>query len=321
MGVIGIGVHQNLQRIPSQPIHAIKAARDALDEHDLETFKKYVDTDAIIETAAKEILTAQINSEINPTAYSLDEIKNRYETQLKPDFINTARAALDEYILTGKVNFTDAQNFLSKSGVTSCEIKSFSKPHLVGNEMISAIIFYNAQMKFSFELEVELEPNEKVGWRIVSAKGFDDYYNGYRSALRRKLNSLNMPIARKMDEIFKVKSFKVKSSDGDEYGFSKTLNISLKAEVYSEKPLWKIIGNVILVGKDGKENFSPFAIDMIEASQGIQTFEVTKTLNPFVRADVDAMKHGLRKKDLHIEVTEIIFEDGSNLKLLDQLPE
>ena len=321
MGVIGIGVHQNLQRIPSQPIHAIKAARDALDEHDLETFKKYVDTDAIIETAAKEILTAQINSEINPTAYSLDEIKNRYETQLKPDFVNTARAALDEYILTGKVNFTDAQNFLSKSGVTSCEIKSFSKPHLVGNEMISAIIFYNAQMKFSFELEVELEPNEKVGWRIVSAKGFDDYYNGYRSALRRKLNSLNMPIARKMDEIFKVKSFKVKSSDGDEYGFSKTLNISLKAEVYSEKPLWKIIGNVILVGKDGKENFSPFAIDMIEASQGIQTFEVTKTLNPFVRADVDAMKHGLRKKDLHIEVTEIIFEDGSNLKLLDQLPE
>ena len=321
MGVIGIGVHQNLQRIPSQPIHAIKAARDALDEHDLETFKKYVDTDAIIETAAKEILTAQINSEINPTAYSMDEIKNRYETQLKPDFINTARAALDEYILTGKVNFTDAQNFFAKSGVTSCEIKSFSKPHLVGNEMISAIIFYNAQMKFSFELEVELEPNEKVGWRIVSAKGFDDYYNGYRSALRRKLNSLNMPIARKMDEIFKVKSFKVSSSEGDEYGFSKTLNISLKAEVYSEKTLSKIIGNVILVGKDGKENFSPFVIDMIEATQGIQTFEVTKTLNPFVRADVDAMKHGLRKKDLHVEVTEIIFEDGSNLKLLDQLPD
>ena len=207
IGVIGIGIQQNLQRLGDKPVNTLRLAREALESHDVAAFKKYVDTDAIIETAAKEILTAQINSEINPTAYSLDEIKNRYETQLKPDFVNTARAALDEYILTGKVNFTDAQNFLSKSGVTSCEIKSFSKPHLVGNEMISAIIFYNAQMKFSFELEVELEPNEKVGWQIVSAKGFDDYYNGYRSALRRKLNSLNMPIARKMDEIFKVKSF------------------------------------------------------------------------------------------------------------------
>ncbi|MBR4903372.1 MAG: hypothetical protein IKZ53_01765 [Selenomonadaceae bacterium] len=324
-GVIGIGIHQNLQRIPSQPIHALKAAREALEKHDLETFRKYVNTDAIIETAAKEILTAQINSEMNPTAYSMDDIKNRYENQLKPDFINTAQAALDEYILADKVNFpdnlTDAQRFLKKSGITSCEIKSFSKPNLVGNEMISAVIFYNSYMKFSFEIEVEIEPDEKVGWRITAAKGFEDYYNGYRSALRRKLNSLNMPISRQMDEIFKVKSFKVKSSEGDEYGFSKTLNISLKADVYSKKPLSKVIGNIILIGKDGKENFSPFAIDMIDSSQGIQTFEITKTLNPFIRADVDAMKHGLRKKDLHIEVTEIIFEDGTNLKLLDQLPE
>ena len=124
-----------------------------------------------------------------------------------------------------------------------------------------------------------------------------------------------------MDEIFKVKSFKVKSSEGDEYGFSKTLNISLKCDVYSEKPLDKVVGNVIILGKDGKENFTPFVIDMIDAPQGIQTFDVTKTLNPFVRADVDAMKHGLRKKDIHIEVTEIIFVDGTSLKLLDQLPE
>ena len=60
---------------------------------------------------------------------------------------------------------------------------------------------------------------------------------------------------------------------------------------------------------------------MIGQPQGVQTFDVKKTLNPFVRADVDAMKHGLRKKDIHIEVTEIIFADGTNLKLLDQLPE
>ncbi|MBR4152852.1 MAG: hypothetical protein IKT98_07825 [Selenomonadaceae bacterium] len=325
IGFVGIGIQHNLRKLPIQPVNSLKAAREALEKHDLETFKKYVDTDAIIEVAAKEILTAQINSEILPTAYSMDELQNRYENQLKPEFINSARAALDEYILTGAVNFpyylNDAQNFLNKSGVTSCEIKSFSTPHLVGNEMLSSIIFYNAQMKFSFEIVVELEPDDKVGWRITNARGFEDYYNGYRSALRRRLDSLNAPIGRQMDEIFKVKSFKVKSSDGDEYGFSKTLNISLKCDIHYDKPLAQIIGNVIMLGKDGKEHFSPFVIDMIDQPQGIQTLEVTKTLNPFVRADVDAMRHGLRKKDLHIEVTEIIFEDGTNLKLLDQLPE
>ena len=325
IGVIGIGIHQNLQKLNDKPIHAIKVAREALEEHDLATFKKYVDTDAIIEVAAKEILTAQINSEILPTAYSMDEIQNRYETQLKPDFMKSARVILDEYISTGKVsypnNLSDAQKFFKKSGITSCEIKSFSVPSLVGNVMTSSVIFYNSQLKFSFELEIELEPAADINWRITNARGFEDYYNAYRSALRRKLDSLNAPIAGKMDEIFKVKSFSAKSTEGDEYGFSKTLNISLKCDVYSEKPLSKIVGNVIIIDKDGKENFSPFAVDMTEQPQGIQTIELTKTLNPFVRADVDAMRHGLRKKDIRIEVTEIIFEDGTNLKLLDQLPD
>ena len=95
----------------------------------------------------------------------------------------------------------------------------------------------------------------------------------------------------------------------------------MKAEVYPDKPLDKVIGNVVITDKDGKENFTPFALDMIDVAQGVQTFEVTKTLNPFIRADSDAMKHGLRKKDIRIEVNEIIFTDGTNLKLLDRLPE
>lgn len=325
IGVMGIGIYYNLQKFGDKPIHTLRAARDAIESRDLVTFKKYVDTDAILEIAAREILTVQINSEIMPTAYSMDELKTRYENQLKPDFMKSARAALDEYIATGKVTFpdnpSDAQKFFVKSGVTSCEIKDFGTPHLVGNVMTSSVIFYNTQLKFSFELELELEPAAEINWRITNARGFEDYYNAYRSALRRKLDSLNAPIGRQMDEIFKVKSFKVKSSEGDEYGFSKNLIITLKADVYPTKPLSKVVGNVIILGKDGKENFTPFAIDMFGAAQGIQTFDVTKTLNPFIRADSDAMKHGLRKKDIHIEVTEIIFADGTNLKLLDQLPE
>lgn len=325
IGVMGIGIYYNLQNFSDKPIHSLRAAHDAIESHNLATFKKYVDTDAILEIAAREILTVQINSEIMPTAYSMDELQTRYESQLKPDFMKSARAALDEYISTGKITFpnnlSDAQRFFLKSGVTSCEIKDLGTPHLVEGVMISSVIFYNTQLKFSFELELELEPAAEVNWRVKSAKGFDDYYNAYRSALRRKLDSLNAPIGRQMDEIFKVKSFKVKSGDGDEYGFSKNLIITLKADVYPKKPLAKVIGNVIILGKDGKENFTPFAIDIIGSAQGIQSFDVTKTLNPFIRADSDAMKHGLRKKDIHIEVTEIIFADGTNLKLLDQLPE
>lgn len=321
--VVGFGAFYNLQQLKNHSDNPAVLARRAVDARDLTTFEKYVDTDALIENAAEQILTAHINSTLAPTAYSMDELQSRYDA-LKPDFVQSARKALEEYISAGRINFpdnpTDAQKFFKKSGAASCEIKSISKPRREGNEHFVTVNFYNAQMKFAFELELELEPVDGDNWRIVSATGFEDYYNGYRRSLRRKLNSLNVPIVREMDEIFRVKSFSVKNTGGDEYGFSQTLEIAIKADVQSKKPLAKIIGNIIL-GSDDRESFAPFAIDMSEHAQGLQTFKVTKTLNPFVRTDVDAMKHGLKKNDIHIEVTEIIFADGTNLKQFDRLPD
>ncbi|MBQ6296582.1 MAG: hypothetical protein IJK81_02685 [Selenomonadaceae bacterium] len=299
-------------------------ARQAVEAHDLETFKRYVDLDKLIDSAAEEILTEQINSTLAPTAYSMDELQSRYD-KLKLDFVDTARAAAEEYISTGKVTFpnnlSDAQNLLKKSDVASCEIKSITKPQKDGNTKIVTMMIHNPTMKFNFEIELILEPGGEVEWRITDAKGFGDYYKGYRRMLRRKLDSLNAPIAREMDSTFKVKSFSVKNEGGDEYGFSQTLNIEIKASVLSDKPIAQIHGDIVLNGKDENESRTPFTVDITNRAQGLQTFNVTKTLNPFVRADADAMKHGFRKNDIHIEVTEIIFADGTNLKQLDSLPE
>lgn len=320
---VGYLAFNNWQQLKNRSGNPAIIARRAVEARDLETFNKYVDTDALIDLAATQILTEQINSTLAPTAYSMDELQNRYE-QLKPDFVNSARAAMEEYISTGKVtypkNLTDAQKFLKDSGAASCEIKSITKPQKDGNSQIVTVMFYNPQMKFNFELELELEPAEEINWRIAGVKGLENYYSGYRRALRRKLDSLNAPIIRKLDSIFKIKSFTVKNGGGDEYGFTQTLNIEIKADVKSDKTLAKVIGNII-IGKDERESFAPFTIDMIDNEQGVQTFNLTKTLNPFMRADADAMKHGLNKKDIHIEVTEIIFADGTSLKQLDRLPE
>jgi len=321
---VGVAAYHNWQQLKNRSGNPAIIARQAVEAHDLETFNKCVDLDKLIDIAAEEILTEQINSTLAPTAYSMDELQNRYD-KLKPDFVSSARALAIEYILTGKTTFpkalTEAQAFLKKTGAASCEIKSVTKPQRDGNDKIVTVMIYNPHMKFSFELELMLEPVDDVNWRITAAKGFGDYYSGYRRMLRRKLDSLNAPIAREMDSIFKVKSFSLKNTGGDEYGFSQTLNVMIKADVKSDKPLAKILGNVILHDKNDRESFTPFAIDMTNAAQGLRTFNVTKTLNPFIRADVDAMKHGLRKKDIHIEITEIIFADGTNLKLLDSLPD
>ncbi len=320
----GFGAYRAYLQLRTLPGNSIKIIRASISNHDSDTFEKYVDVDAILNSAADEILTAQINSGTNSTTYSMQDLENLFNAR-KTEFLQVAPIVLHEYILHGQYKYPEQMNEtlrqFKNSDITSCRISGISKPVADGGEAKARVGFYNESLKFSFELEITMERADNSNWRIVSATGFENYLAGLNIAMKKKLNALNAPIRDKMDEIFIMKSFDARTDEGDAYGFSRTLKLAIKADVKSEKPLARIVGNVILQGRDGKEGITPFAIDMAYHPQGLQTFEVDKILNPFVKADSDAMKHGLKKSDIHIEITEIDFMDGTSLKQLDKLPD
>ncbi len=321
---VAIGFLRARMQMSGLPMNSIKIIRQAVKEHDRETFYELVDVDAILGTAAEEILTAQINSTLAKTAYSTQQLSDAYEN-LKPQFISDTKAAVDDYISTGEINFpdnlTETQRQIKNSELDSCAIQSISKP--VVNEGIarSKIEFYNADLKFSFDLEIELEKIDNSTWKIVRAKGFESYLTGLNRALQKKLEELNAPVRESIDEIFILKGFDAKVGEGDEYGFSRTLQLTIKADIQSEKPLEKIIGQIVIDGRDGEEGITPFEIDMVDRPQGEQIFDVDKVLNPFVQEDSDVMKHGLKRSAIHIRITEVDYLDGTNLKQLDDLPD
>lgn len=321
---VAIGFLRARMQMSGLPMNSIKIIRQAVKEHDRETFYELVDVDAILGTAAEEILTAQINSTLAKTAYSTQQLSDAYEN-LKPQFILDTKAAVDDYISTGEINFpdnlTETQRQIKNSELDSCAIQSISKP--VVNEGIarSKIEFYNADLKFSFDLEIELEKIDNSTWKIVRAKGFESYLTGLNRALQKKLEELNAPVRESIDEIFILKGFDAKVGEGDEYGFSRTLQLTIKADIQSEKPLEKIIGQIVIDGRDGEEGITPFEIDMVDRPQGEQIFDVDKVLNPFVQEDSDVMKHGLKRSAIHIRITEVDYLDGTNLKQLDDLPD
>lgn len=321
---LGFGALRAYKQMQATPSNSLKIIRDAAENHDAETFYKFFDVDKVLEGAAQEILTAQINSEINSTTYSTQDMQNIYESR-KIDFIPSAKNALNDFVSSGKINFPEnlspTQKWLKDSDVTQCSIKNISKFVVSDGKAHSKIEFYNSSLRFSFELEIFMEKIDKKNWRIVEVKNFENYLSGLNRALKKKLESLNAPIREEISDIFVTKGYDAKVVGGDEYGFSKTLRVSVKADVKTSKPLSKIIGKIIIVGRNGSEGITPFEIDMTYKPKGLQTFTIDKTLNPFVREDADAMKHGLRKSDLHVEVTEIIYMDGTSLKQLDEFPQ
>ena len=319
---LGIGAFRAYRQMQATPANSIKVIREATANHSAEIFYNLFDVNSVLENAAKEILTAQINSEINSTTYSTQDVENIYNNR-HAEFIAVTKSAVEDYINTGKINFADnlnsTQKWLKDSDVTSCAIKNISKPIMKDNQAHVNVEFYNSSLRFSFELEIIMEKIDKKSWRVVEVKNFDNYLSGLNRALKKKLESLNAPIREEISDIFVMKGFNAQVVEGDEYGFSKTMRIVMKADVKTDKPLSKIVGKIIIVGRNGSEGVTPFEIDMAYKPKGLQDFIIGKTLNPFVREDADAMKHGLRKSDLHIEITEIIFMDGTSLKQLEEL--
>ena len=313
-------------QIKKAPANSINVIRNTINSRNVEEFHKLVDVDKILDTAADEILLEKM--EEDKTAYSVQQVAEVYNNEIKPDFINVTKNAIDEYITSSKITFpnplqTNAQRWLKHSEMTSCIIENISKPIITGNTATAIVYFRNTSLKFSFELELDLErlSGKENGWRIVNVKGFEDYNKALKRALAKKLNSLNAPIYAKMDEIINVKELNARIGEGDEYGFSQTLKIAMKAEVKSAKPLSKILGKIIIDDGQDRENSAPFTIDMAYHPQGLQTFNVDKVLNPFVRGDVNIMKRGLKRSQLTVEINEIIFLDGTNIKALDKLPD
>ena len=319
---VGIGAFIAFAQSDGKSKNPLKNIRQTISKHDTANFYKLVDVDAVLENAAEEILSAQINSNVDALAYSTQDFVAQYEN-LKPDFKQSAQIYLDEYIKTGEINFpqnlTPAQKFFKDSAVDTCAIKSFSKLKVEGNQAHSTVDFYNVGMNFYFALELTLEKVDK-SWKVTGVKGFDSYFENYNRALKKKLENLNAPIRADIKDIAKVKGFSASVTEGDEYGFSKTLKITFKANINSDKPLSRIVGNILIDGKDGRVGVTPFSIDVIEGVQDDQLFNIDKVLNPFVREDADVMRHGLRKNNLHIEITQIEFLDGSTLKEFSELP-
>lgn len=321
---MGVGSWQTMQKLHTLPAYSIKIIRDAIENRNAETFYRLVNTDKILEIAAEEIVTAKINDEVDALAYSTLELSENYET-LKQDFISASKIALENYFSTGKLNLSDdsteMQKWLKKSGIETCYIKSYSEPTVIDGVAHVKVYFHNDEMNFSFEVEISMERIKESEWQVIDAKGFDGYYLGVKRGLQIKLAGLNAPIQSKIAETFDVKKFSTEITEGDEYGFSKTLKISLDADYFSDKPVEKIVGRVIIAGRDGNVSNTPFTIEITDEKSGLQTFEINKTLNPFIKKDSDVMKHGLKKKEMRIEITEIDYLDGTILKEYDKLPE
>ncbi len=309
------------QDLPGQSLQEI---RTSIAEHDWETFRTYVDVDAIVEAAAEPMLTERMNRQKD--VYSMQQLKEEYEKKVKPEFLQSVKQGIQDYIKKGRIEFPEDGNlpetmlWMKQAEFNSMRIANISKPIINHGEADIVVNFENPELKTSFEIEAHLVQQPDGTWKITKLSKLSEFSKEVAHALQLKLDRLNAPIQQQMEAIAGVGELDAEIGQGDEYGFSDLMHIVLHMNIQSDKPLAQIDGQVVMEPEDGEPSYAPFSLDMAYHPTGEQTFRVEKVLNPFVRSDVNIMRHGLRKEAMHTEITGITFLDGTRLELMTALP-
>lgn len=316
--VVGAGIFGAMQVQKSKPSYSIDHIRGAISNHDYATFSSFVDVDKIINHAADEILMQQLAEDEVTT--SMQELKSRFENQMKPEFIEAVKRATEEYVSTGRVSIPSNPNptekIIQQANVDSIHISRFGIQQADSGSAIARIVFADDELQTFFDLDAKLEKSGD-GWHITDVDGWKKCVADYKLALKYKLDRLNEPIRDQIKNSVEIKIASAKIGEGDEYGFSKDLTFDLKIKTLTNAPIEVVRGRVVIDVTDQPDVYAPFEI---YNPSGEQTIKITKVLSPFVKSEVTIMHHGIHSSDLSLETTQIVFADGSSLKLMEEIP-
>ena len=316
--VVGAGIFGAMQVQKTKPSYSIDHIRNSIANHDYAAFSSYVDVDKIINHAADEILMQQLAEDEVTT--SMQELKSRFENQMKPEFIDVIKRATEEYVSTGRVsipaNPNSTEKILKQANIDTIHINRFGIQQADSGSAIARIVFADDDLQTFFDLDAKLEKSGD-GWHITDVDGWKKCVADYKLAIKYKLDRLNDPIRDQMKSAVEIKISSVKIDEGDEYGFSKNLHFDLKVRTQTNAPIETVRGRVVIDVADQPDVYAPFEI---YRPTGEQTIGINKVLSPFVKSEVEIMRKGIHSSDLSLEILQIDFSDGTSLQLLEEIP-
>ena len=122
-----------------------------------------------------------------------------------------------------------------------------------------------------------------------------------------------------IDQAVKMSGFNGQIRQDDDYGFSFTLLLSGTAEIRASKALESFSGYILVTDPAGAVSTGKYTYKANGSTTGTEKMELSKSLNLF--GDSELIKAQAQGYKFDATVTELMYQDGSEVKLLDKLPE
>jgi len=314
------------------PQVALTAIQEAAATDDWEKFQPYIDDEAVAETLYNDLQAADMMGVRQDPAEK--KLAKEAAEGAHVKMVEAFRLGIRQIIVSGKpdeaelkkmsetpVPEVNAGDILHRAEAGYVKYKGCTIQKQGGKALL-ALTLGDRHLGRDLTLELELSPKpDGEGWMVTRIVNPVAYLRQIADGKRKKLAKLNAPIRAELESAVTIGQYRLAIGQNDEYGFSEKIVLDVPVTYDSAKPIASFTGTVTLVDGDANESVQPFTQYANGATKGEATIQITRVLNPFVRADSHLMKRGLSASNLSIAITRLDYADGTHAELYKDLPE
>ena len=330
--VLGAGGYMYYKRTPTYSLNLIK---EAVEQHDFDTFSKHVDTENIISCAYDDLLAAEMDDGgDDDTDNSMKKLEIGFAKMLKPNIVATLNDEIKQFVKNGSTTSNDTQakqagekkagekqageNIKKQVDIDNVAFKSVKDSRADGDFTIVGIEVTNKHLNRDFVIELKMLQLDDGTWKITQISNMKALIKEVEQARKEKLDELNKPIRAEIDSRISLQSPVAEIVSNDQWGISKALKLTVPAKFNTDKRIIHIEGN-IKAQTPANGNFDmPYAIN-VDSSKVNTNTNIRHKLNMFTGYEDKMMKNGISGYTFSVDINKIVYDDKSTLELKKEL--
>ncbi|SKA69071.1 DUF2939 domain-containing protein [Desulfobaculum bizertense] len=311
----------------NSPTYSLLQARKAMTQHDLKSFRKYVDIEGLLDKGVDDILEQSVeeakakNTDNNP----LERIGNEFGATLimmmKPRLVQGWTQALEQAIEkqgdpSGKGKKGSAANDFLKLGE---KITSFPSVERQGDVSYATLVVPPTDKTSSFDLRLLLRKKEGY-WQVAEVDNLKEILSIIerdnelqRQKLNKEISARNEKVREKIAHYVTTKEAWAKKIPDSETG--KLTQIQFTTHVILKNHEAKSVHLSIVVDCGEGQRVGPFLFGgEVSKTKTDLMGRWTHELNPFSLRDNAIFVSKKKKFDTQVEVRKVVLRDGTVLE-------
>ena len=315
----------------SGPANAVETVWQAVKKHDLETFKKNVDTDAFVKSVIEQVIAyEEINNADGANVNNFRQLMSQGMIgAFRNDLAATYSVQMSELVESGNLEQRKEGLLWRLWQQTGAKPEYFKDYEVLDQNDSNALLTLNFERAdlggAVLSLNLLLEYNrETAAWQVTGVPNLANFLFTISTRQKEMLAELNDPIQKRLNDTVAVldvqkaagvsEDVKTPTSNGVlwhvAYRNNSSRNISsFKAEIVIKDANGQYLGTLNIADTDGL------------ASGQTAERAWPMPLNPNNTADAEILAASARVLKAEIAINEVVFKNGDRLALFTELPE